>query len=203
MKYYQTLLIFIAWVLLFALVAALPGKVADRPANQSKQFSPASRSSAIAREYSAAAGRYGRRVIPAKTETIALAIARGAKTAGVSPGDIIALIEIESEFLPGAIGRNPGRASDFGLTQQNFYWANRGRCQLLLGRRCTPRDLRDSLLSIRLAAVTLRECGRAFRGEARIVCYNSWRKAWAFRRTGKAPAYLRKWRRARRTIGAC
>lgn len=132
------------------------------------------------------------------SETETLDLARGidetAAATGVSPASIAAMVMVESHFRPHAIHRNRNGTLDYGLSQQNSRYVFR-RCRIVLGRACSPRELLEPDLSLRLMAHTLNTCGRVFRGEARIMCYNSWKHAYRFRRTGLRPVYLRRYHR--------
>lgn len=123
---------------------------------------------------------------------LARGIDRAAGETGMPPRVLIAMILVESHFRPGISRRNRNGSIDYGLTQQNSRYAFR-RCRLVYGRSCTATELLDPAVSLRLMTFTLNTCGRVFRRTAeRVLCYNSWRRAYAFRRTGIRPRYLKK-----------
>ena len=137
-----------------------------------------------------------------ETHQLAQNLERASRRTGIKTDALVALILIESHFRPAVIGRNRNGTHDLGLTQQNSRYVQI-RCRREFGRACSPSELLRPDISIRLMAQTLNRCGRAFRTtEQRVLCYNSWRRAYSFRRTGYRPAYLRKFNRTRRALAA-
>lgn len=133
----------------------------------------------------------------AELRGVAAAIDQSAARLNLPALDLVAMIGVESHFRPQAFNRNRNGTVDLGLTQQNSRYVQ-GRCRQSYGRNCTRAELENPLVSIELMTVTLARCGRVFRNvDARLTCYNSWRRAFAYSRSGRAPPYLRKVRAMR------
>lgn len=198
----------LSWVFLLAAFRLVPA-AGEGAAGQAPEIkAPAARPAVYVRKPDGPVLRLVRRALvesphrysEAEKRRLALEFTRASRRLGLDPSYLVALVAVESHFRPYIIRRNSNGTHDIGLTQQNSRYVQI-RCRRTFGRRCSPDELKNPVVSLRLMEATLERCGRAFRAaEARLLCYNSWRRAYAFRRSGRPPAYLRKIRLMRAKI---